>query len=323
MHKIKDRRKRLNLPKEAVAEYLSITVDEYSNFEVNPTDMSVDQIVGLMYLFDSNFEDLIILEAVSPYGELKRFDVDKLIYKQNLNHLKDEDGYITLYKYKEFNQYIMSEIFNNEIFMSYAKDLNDPLEATCVFTYDGETPIGYLNYNSVAIGSFSLVNDNPMMWALYSNNFEGLCYKIKVKVDEVLANNYLIGEVRYDAVKPMIKAKFGEKWPTDTPEVIDNLFFIKKIEWVTEKEVRIIYQPNYAIRYDSYEHLILTGGRVGKYENPLKFFKNFVFEEIIIGYQMNHMNKVKVISWAKQNNIKISYAYPDKYLRKIVTTKYE
>lgn len=320
MNNVAKLRKQNRLHQRDIAQYLGIKLSEYSSLEKSLDFKDINHVVKLMTLFKCSFMDIVPIEGLWEPFNRKKLDTKPIVYNPDISELIDSDGNITVYKYKPFSEYIMTDILNNQIIMSYAKDLNDPFEGLCGYTINGIDCIGYSKYDSLAIASFSLVSDNPMMWALYSQKYKGLCYKLKINVKSVRDKGLLVGQVKYEEVKPMIKVETLDGWwNTRNTEYYHNLLFTKRKEWISEKEVRIIYEPDYMVTADSIEHLIETDGRIGRVNNQLHFFNDFELCEIIIGYLMNKSDRIKVISWAKQKGIKVSVAYPNNYQSKIIT----
>lgn len=314
MSKIQTMRKRLSLHKIDVAKYLGITLKEYSSLESNYDFQNINNVIALMSLFNCSFEDIVPIKGMWEPLEHKKYEIERLNYKQDISDLVDSEGNIILYKYKPFSKYVMTDILKNEIIMSYVKDLNDPFEGLCGFTINGLDCTAYSKYDSLAIASFSRVSDNPMMWALYSDRYKGLCYKIKVNADTLIRKGYLFGSVKYETDKPMIKINdIDEIRNIKSEEYYRNLLFTKRIEWESEKEVRIIYEPDHIVTSDSIEYLIETDGRIGRVNNKLHFLRDFEMCEIIIGYLMNKSDRVKIIAWARKKNIEVSVAYPNNY----------
>jgi DNA-binding XRE family transcriptional regulator len=314
MNKIQKMRIGLNLHKKDVAKYLGITLKEYSSLENEYEFKDIDIVIALMTLFNCSFEDIVPTKGMWNAFETKKYEIERIKYRQDFSELVDSEGNIILYKYKPFSKHVMTDIYKNEIIMSYVKDLNDPFEGLCGFTINGVDCNAYSKYDSLAIASFSLVSNNPMMWALYSDRYKGLCYKVKVNADTLKNKGYLFGSVKYEIDKPLIKINdINDIRNIESEEYYQNLLFTKRKEWESEKEVRIIYEPDHMVTSDSIVHLIETDGRIGRVNNRLHFLKDFEMCEIIIGYLMNKSDRIKIISWARQKNIKVSVAYPNNY----------
>lgn len=170
MNNIIKMRKAIKLQKKDVARYLGISLSEYSKLENSLDFKDINHVVALMTLFKCSFTDIVPIEGMWEPYDIKKHEVERIDYKPDISDLIDSEGNMILYKYKPFSEFVMSDILNNQIIMSYAKDLNDPFEALCGYTINGDDCIGYSKYDGLTIASFSLVPDNPMMWALYSQD---------------------------------------------------------------------------------------------------------------------------------------------------------
>lgn len=319
MSNIKRLRKKLNLSEESISERLGITLEKYNELEEDGFAFSddVNQVLKLMLLFECKFEDIIDLKHAEEFIE-EKVPNNKIDYQSDLTNLTDKDGYITLYKYKTFNNYIMNEILEGKVFMGYLKDLNDPFEGITRFSLKDEKYGGYSEIKSLAVASFSRIDSNPMMWALYSDNYKGLCYEIKINVNELRKKEYLLDEVNYEESKDMISIESLEYLRNNkTNKYYKNLLFTKSIDWKSEREFRVIYQPDYIVYEDSFPHLIEYDGKVGKFKNKDCFLKDIKITKIMIGYYMSKSNITKVKSWAKMKKIPIVQAYPNKHKDKI------
>lgn len=321
MNNLTKMRRENKLYQKDVAQYLGIKLSEYSNLEKNLDFKNINHVIALMTLFKCTFTEIVPIEGFFEPFKHAKSDVGRIDYIPDISEITDSEGNITVYKYKPFSEYVMSDIHENQIIMSYVKDLNDPFEGLCGYTINGTDCIGYAKYDSLAIASFSQVSDNPMMWALYSQKYKGLCYKFKINVKTARDKGLLVGMVKYEETKPMIKVDSMDGWlDIRNAEYYHNILFTKRKEWESEKEVRILYEPDHAVTADSIEHLIQTDGKIGRVKNRIHFFKDFEFCEVIIGYLMNMSDRVKVYSWAQQKGIKVSVAYPNNYQSKIITT---
>ena len=76
-----------------------------------------------------------------------------------------------LYKYRPFNIWALDIIVNNELYLAYPKELNDPMD--CAILIDEkreELP--------TAICSLSKKNNDYLMWSYYADGHKGLCLKL-------------------------------------------------------------------------------------------------------------------------------------------------
>ncbi len=94
-----------------------------------------------------------------------------------------------------------------------------------------------------AVSCFSLIENNPLMWAHYAASHTGIC----LAFEEDPSVGFFGLDVRYSEVRDVVDlTKFG----TDGPEMLSKAVLTKSTDWSYEKEVRMIeYKRPAGVRY--------------------------------------------------------------------------
>ncbi len=181
----------------------------------------------------------------------------------------------SLYKYGNLDiakeEKILS-IEKGEIWLSYAKELNDPFEGRNLYIdvqkmkdvryTEKHIKAAYEIYSMMQehmlIGSFAnnSDDDNMLMWAHYANSHKGYCLKYKVVNDEFIYpieyrekrinGTILIDKIYRNHLEQMQQRKHIP-WDKETKIQLLLNYLIKDIVWKYEKEFRVIksfYQDN-------------------------------------------------------------------------------
>lgn len=206
-----------------------------------------------------------------------------------------------LYKYGSLqSQYWKDVVYDAKIYLSQAKEFNDPFDCRANFNYTkaisrgkfrdelierfGEDikkiPEEIIQKNviekmreDVFVFCFSEVWDSILMWAHYANNYNGYCIKYNMKqVPEYLKYNLypVLYEKNYiDITESLININ-------DNTGRICNL--AKAAEWSYEREWRIV-----------------------EYERKRVYFRR-ALQAIYLGKNCSEKNKRDIMEWAKQKN---------------------
>ncbi len=162
-----------------------------------------------------------------------------------------------LYKYKSINTprdliYLLDIIDNHRLYMSKYSDFNDPLEGNMYDFYFSEM-IGHYAGASIPMAagkeysvidsskeqfrilSLSEKNNDPLMWAHYTNQHKGvcLCYDFEVFKDEVIKIKYLDTRVQKEIEDP-----------SELSSLIEESLLNKYYEWGYEGEWRVLRYLN-------------------------------------------------------------------------------
>jgi len=181
-----------------------------------------------------------------------------------------------LYRYVKISDNTLKMIINNQVWLSEAKDFNDPFEIIQPLplnfdeflinykqlkrndpalridslSHDEELEAVKIRYKEdpcmapvilpkIKILCFSKLNNNILMWSHYTDAHKGLCFEFDVTEDATLFLE--TWEVKYTENYPQIKLKVT---PTNYEGVTDCLA-TKYIDWGYEKEYRITkYLPD-------------------------------------------------------------------------------
>lgn len=193
----------------------------------------------------------------------------------------DKDS-ISLFSFRKFNQYTLSDLIENKITVSPSKFMNDPFDSLINLWANEDNlaqkckdkshaqpyakSFDYFRIRSFCCGNDDEVVKKSLMWSHYAEEHKGFCIKykfssrfIKQEENDKFEHSYLK------------KIKYTERpISIDTPTIDTNLAFAtKSSEWSYENEVRLIdYNPNiespyYGIKLDasSYIEAIYFGYR--------------------------------------------------------------
>jgi len=149
-----------------------------------------------------------------------------------------------LYKFYSLNLNSIDSLFRNYFYLANPKDFNDPFDCNVNLVED----IGDLskmktvqrnNYGNIGISSFTEVIDNHLMWAHYTNNYNGWALgfegdKIQMKEDKGHLEKYTLTRVIYPEKLIKIKKDYG---------FAEHYVMTTKLKhWSYEKEWRLVTQ---------------------------------------------------------------------------------
>lgn len=217
-----------------------------------------------------------------------------------------EKDSISLFSFRKFNQYTLSDLIENKITVSPSKFMNDPFDSLINLWANEDNltqkckdknhampyvkSFDYFRIRSFCYGKEDEVVKKSLMWSHYADEHKGFCVKYH------LSSRFIKQEENSDFTHTFLKKiQYTDKSiNVDKPTIDTNLAFAtKSSEWSYEKEVRLIdYNPNiespyYGIALDdsSYVDAIYFGYRCeertistikklfSNNERNLKFFK--------------------------------------------------
>lgn len=175
----------------------------------------------------------------------------KLVFNSNTKHWDTyQNGILlskstkTLYKFYSLNTSSIASLLNNYFYFSNPSDFNDPFDCNINFLEDitelkEMATVKRNNYKNIGISSFSETIDNQLMWAHYTNNYNGFALQFKgenieTKMKQGQFTRYTLTRVIY-LEKPVKISK-------DYPFAEHYVFTTKMKHWAYEKEWRIITQ---------------------------------------------------------------------------------
>ncbi len=135
----------------------------------------------------------------------------------------------TLYKYKAFSINTIASLTNDYLFFSDSKKFNDPFDVNTSLIpklFDDN-----LKVDNTLFKSFSLAknNDNPLMWAHYADEHNGICIGYKF---DYLPSVIGKGEIEYKKI--LLKEN-------NTFNSLSAYWLTKGEDWEYEKEVRLLH----------------------------------------------------------------------------------
>lgn len=168
----------------------------------------------------------------------------------------------SFYRYRPFNQYTLSEIINQHIFLSPIKNLDDKLDSKYVYTLFGgisnpdeegifdprreETKKKIAETNKefcdhLRIACLTQDYKNIPMWYYYAQGHQGICIKYSIKD---FNNEDIFLPVIYPSKRK--KESNFKFFPTDKQKKCGAVFnsIVKDESWKFEKEWRIIQYVN-------------------------------------------------------------------------------
>ena len=221
------------------------------------------------------------------YARLQEFSKSIDAYKKAqyyLSFLKSEfeKDSISLFSFRKFNQYTLSDLIENKITVSPSKYMNDPFDSLINLWANEENlaqkckdkshaipyakSFDYFRIRSFCYGKEDEVVKKSLMWSHYAEEHKGFCVKYH------LSSRFIKQEENSDFTHTFLKKiqYTDESINLDKPTIDTNFAFAtKSSEWSYEKEVRLIdYNPNiespyYGIALDdsSYVDAIYFGYR--------------------------------------------------------------
>lgn len=210
----------------------------------------------------------------SLYEESLKFYQKAQYYKSFLASDFEDVNSVSVYSFRSFNEYSLSDLVNNQITVCPSWKMNDPFDSIVnLWAAEGHLSetckdvrhikayaesFRYYRIRSFAYGEENDVLGNSLMWSHYAGEHRGFCVKynlsskfIKQESNEKYEHMYL-KKINYSSSVVNIA----------TPSIDSNLAFATKSqEWSYENEVRLIlYNPNvkslfYGIDLDSSSYI--------------------------------------------------------------------
>lgn len=213
--------------------------------------------------------------------------------------------FVTLYKYvgnKDNN--IIDDIINSHLILSKPESFNDPFDLNIV---DKET-LKQIKLKNLLILSLTNSYKKKLMWSIYSNNCNGVCFTIEIPYDLVFPVCYT--KARAEASKKrneivnsnfdkIVKASKKQKTKANIRKDYSSLSmdkqlaYIKDISWNYEKEYRVVLDEK------------SNRDRIEK-QNDLKFLKVKI-TNVYLGPKLDEEIKEKIIEECNKQNISVKY----------------
>jgi hypothetical protein len=185
---------------------------------------------------------------------MKEFEIDdeyKIVFNNDTEHwdyhLNSQPLPKTvdlLYKFYGLNINNLDSLLNNYFYLSNPGDFNDPfdcninlIENNDLFEIDKLNIVQRNKYGNIGVCSFSETIDNHLMWAHYTNNYQGFALKFKGDNIKVLPQlnqfkKQTLTRVIYPSSLKLIKREYS---------FAQHYVFTNKLKhWSYEKEWRII-----------------------------------------------------------------------------------
>ena len=165
---------------------------------------------------------------------------------------------VSVFSFRRFNEYSLSDLINNSITVSPSTHMNDPLDSVINLWVDEDRMYTHCkekrhikpysqSFNYYRIRAFCLgFNNKPikniLMWSHYAGEHTGFCIKYKLSKHFIYQSENATHEHMY--LKKIIYT--NEKIDITTKSIDSDLAFAtKKRDWKYENEVRlIVYNPN-------------------------------------------------------------------------------
>lgn len=216
-----------------------------------------------MYFVDDNGVPQIIVHDQDIYslaGELyaQQGDAQKSqeIYKaSHLRTFPESDDFTSLFSFRRFNEYSLSDIINEEITVCHPSQFNDPFDSLVIpwimnndrdYAEKTHVPPMQKSYDYFRVRAFAEDADikavsNTLMWSHYAQDHKGFCLEYEFDKGFTQTDDdslYVFKRINYEEENKQIDLS-GKK--------IDNkmAFYTKQNQWKYENEVRLItYLPH-------------------------------------------------------------------------------
>lgn len=206
---------------------------------------------------------------------MKKFQIDNE-YELRLNKKSGlwdiyQDGSLLsrtakkLFKFYSLNLHNVEALLNHYFYLSSPGNFNDPFDCNVNLMHDISDlqELDFVkrnNFSNVWIASFSETIDNHLMWAHYTNVYNGFALEFKgnaidVNVDLDAIKRHTLTRVIYPQKPPKISKDF--------PFAEHYVFTTKMRHWEYEKEWRIITQLKSEKRELQYEPSSVKGIYIG------------------------------------------------------------
>jgi hypothetical protein len=227
-----------------------------------------------------NFEDYLYSHNL---GRINKREYIHSIFKSGIELEKPKE----IYKFYGNTNYNLNSLLENYIYFSNPRDFNDPFD--CLVNREEQILNNYKDLenhrNELGVCCFSLINNNPLMWGHYTNNYNGFCLKFKndnffdnenitLQTHVSYLKNYIPGnELLKKAIKELYLQKINNQDKVTISKVLALTFEYnwKYYDWNYEQEYRTI------------------SWSTNSFERKMKFNKECL-EEIYVGHKMKSSN---------------------------------
>ncbi|AVI49759.1 hypothetical protein C5O00_00700 [Pukyongia salina] len=181
---------------------------------------------------------------------MNEFEIDdkyKLVLKPGDGNIWDvlKDGELIshpefLYKYYPLNVYSIDCLFRSYFYLSNPSQFNDPFDCNInlIETVEGIESMNTVvrnNYSTAGVCCLSQNIDNHLMWAHYTNNYDGFTLQFKdMQIESPLSDYKAYG------LRPVIYTSSPKKVNSSEPYAHQYLFTTKLKHWEYESEWRIV-----------------------------------------------------------------------------------
>ncbi len=150
------------------------------------------------------------------------------------------------YKFRASSQlsFALDIIFNNRLFCSDWRNLNDPMEGMFVYSYRSTDERDYTDHvaeivrqkKQLKVCSLSKTFDCHLLWAHYASGFDGLAIEV-----DLPDQSPIIKEVQYEGVFSSVSFD----GPVRPDQAAEQVLTSKFHEWKYEQEVRILQRDDW------------------------------------------------------------------------------
>ncbi|MBL7104692.1 MAG: DUF2971 domain-containing protein [Bacteroidales bacterium] len=168
-----------------------------------------------------------------------------------------------LYKYYPLSTYSLDSLLRHYFFLSKPETFNDPFDCNInlLEEVEGKKKLETVTRNcfkNVGICCLSETIDNHLMWAHYTNNYNGFVLEFDDMQVDINKNDYkqfALSRVIYPSNPPRVKSEL--------PFSHQYLFTTKLKHWEYEKEWRIVTDLNTDNREMPFSTNVVTGIYIG------------------------------------------------------------
>ena len=245
---------------------------------------------------------------------MKEFVIDK-IYKlvrkspeRNAWDVYKNENLITfpkkLYKFYPLNHFSLDTLFRRYFYLAKPGTFNDPFDCNINLLKNIKgseimQTVQRNNIKNVGICCLSETLDNHLMWAHYTNNYEGFAIEfndIKVDINKSDFKQFAIAPVIYPSKPPRVESNM--------PYSLQYFLTTKLRHWEYEKEWRIIADLNADNREMKIVHETVTGIYIGHKipdDNPGLY-------KMILEIQESKYPKASIyVVYPHNNNLKLEF----------------
>ena len=162
------------------------------------------------------------------------------VLKNNVEILHPEK----FYKFYPINTYSLDCLFRNYFYLSNPGLFNDPFDCNVnlldgIGSTESMTTVKRNNYSNAGISCLTETIDNHLMWAHYTNNYNGFVLEFEGMNVDIDKNDY-----KHFALAPVIYPEKPPKVKMEQPYTHQYLFTTKLKHWEYENEWRIVTQTH-------------------------------------------------------------------------------